>query len=72
MKKKILFWIFAAAGAGICFWVGLKIAPEEPTLRILGLFLYFYVCVELGTQYFISKRLEKEKQEKIAKSKNTP
>ena len=64
--KKYSGRIFAFLGATACLWVGFKIVPDEPALRTLGLFLYFYVCIELATQYFISKkhREERDKTEK--------
>lgn len=61
--KKVFFWLGVLAGAALCLWVGFKIAPEEPTLRILGLFIYFYICVELAMQMAISRRDRKKREE---------
>ncbi len=58
--KKVLGRVFVLIGVTACLLFGLYIAPEQSNLRTLGLFLYFYICLEIAFQIAISRRKEKE------------
>lgn len=49
---------------------GLFIVPLNPGLRIFSYFIYFYICLDLGTQFYLShkknKRDETQKTKKVS------
>ena len=60
LRKKLVVWAIVLIGATSCLLLGLLILPDEPTLRMLGLFLYVYICMEFALQISISLKREKE------------
>ena len=67
--KKLTAWAIVFVGATLCLLIGFLIAPDEPTLRTLGLFLYFYVCVELALQISIARK--KRNEDKLREKQKT-
>lgn len=66
---KLTLWLIIFVAVTLCIVIGFLIVPDDPALRSLGFFLYFYTCIELAIQIGISHK--KKKEEKLREREET-
>ena len=52
---------------GVLMVGGAFILPLNPGVRALSYFLYFYICIDLGSQIYLSHKRNKRDEEEKAK-----